>query len=106
MTRPKIALKTFLLFALSGLLIGAVMPLVEFVALYALDLTGASALQYFFHGAALGDPWLSIVFVLVEMSILFFMARYNKTLACAALITTTIGTALVLNFIWHVWGMS
>lgn len=97
---PHNTLKIVLLVC-SGLLIGAVMPFVEYVALFLIDLTVALIFQNFLHGAALGDPWLSIVFVLLEIISLFFMAKYNKILAGSALITAATGTALLLNFMWH-----
>ena len=88
---------------LLGLLIGLLMPPLEFAAVCLADFFLARFRQLFVNdGLALGNPWLSIVFVLVEIITLFFLARFNKTLAAAALTVATGGTILLLVVTSHI----
>ena len=101
-TKPKIARKTFLLFACLGLLIGTVMPIVEYLVLFTVDGLSTYTLQLFFKDAfVLADPWFSVVYIIAELVSLFLLARINRTMAAAALITATISTILLLNFVAH-----
>ena len=90
-------LKRIIPLLLLGLLIGLLMPPVEYVAVLLADY-GFACFTQIFHkdGFALDDPWLSIVFVLVEIITLFFLTRFNKILTAAALLTAIITTAYVI----------
>jgi hypothetical protein len=95
--------KRITLLVFSGFLIGLLMPPVEYVAVCLADYFLARFRQLFVNdGLALGNPWLSIVFVLVEMTTLFFLARFNRTLAVAALFTATAATVVLLVITSHI----
>ena len=90
-------LKQIILPVFSGLLIGLLMPPVEYVAVIVADISFFRFRENFVNdGFVLGEPWISIVFVLVEIITLFFLARFNKTLAAAALSAAIISTAYVI----------
>jgi hypothetical protein len=90
-------LKRIVIPAFSGLLIGLLMPPVEYVAVIVADISFFSFRVNFVNdGFILGDPWISIVFVFVVIFSLFLLAKFNKTLAAAALSTAIISTAYVI----------
>ena len=93
----KTKLKQIILLTCSGLLIGLLIPPVEYVAVIVADISFFRFRENFVKdGFALGDPWISIVFVFVVIFSLFFLARSNKTLAAAALSTASITTAYII----------
>ena len=100
MPNPK--LERIILFVFSGLLIGLLMPPIEFVAVLIADFGFFRFRQIFTHDDyVMGEPWLSIVFVLVEIFSLYLLARFNKTLATTCLIIATASTVVLLEIMSH-----
>ena len=93
---PNNKLKQIILPVFSGLLIGLLMPPVEFVAVFLADYGFARFRQIFVKdGYIMGNPWISIVFVFMVIFSLFLLARFNKTFAAVAVLTAIITTALI-----------
>jgi len=101
MNKPAVKRVAFTIF--SGLLIGLLIPPAEFAAVFYADYEFSCLRQYFINdGYMMGDPWLSIIFVGVEIITLYLIARCNKTLATAALITATASTVVLLEIVSHI----
>jgi hypothetical protein len=93
---PTTNLKRIIPPVFSGLLIGLLMPPVEYVAVYLADYGFARFRQIFVNdGYIMGNPWISIVFVFMVIFSLFLLARFNKTFVAVALSTAIITTALI-----------
>ena len=99
-TMPNTKLKRNILLVFSGLMFGLLMPFVEYIAVFLADDKLFRFRQIFVNdGYVMGDPWLSVVFVLVEITSLLFLARLNRIFAAAALTTATAATVVLLE-IW------
>ena len=80
-----------------GLVIGAVLPLALILILVVADgIVVNVAYRYFHASAGFNTVWLSILLIPMVIISLFFLARSNKTLATAALLTAIISTVYVI----------
>ena len=80
-----------------GLVIGAVLPLALMLILGVADIIVINiAYSYFQASVGLTIIWLSILLIPLEITSLFFLARFNKTLTAAALPTAIIMTLYVI----------
>jgi hypothetical protein len=80
-----------------GLVVGIVLPFALFLILFVIDGVVINVAYSRFNAAiGLNELQLSALLVPTEMTSLFFLARFNKIMAAAALFTAIISTAYVI----------
>jgi hypothetical protein len=81
-----------------GLVVGMVLPIVLFWTLWVMDMViGIFADSKFHADVGLKFSQLYIPFIPIEAISFFFLARFNRTLAAAALPTAILATAYIIH---------
>jgi hypothetical protein len=97
LTTPNVSTTKIALTLCIGLVVGVVLPLALILILgVAAGILVIVAYRYFDTGIGLSPVWLSVLLVLMVIATLFFLVRFNKLLAVAALFTAVISTAYII----------